>query len=122
MVLAPGLRVYYAHSMQIYGSDREREEHQWLHQQGYQVCNPNGKMNAQNWLKRSKDLIQACDCVVFSEHKGHIGRGVTQELWRAFDMGKPIYVLRNNRLFPVFSRHIKVVDRNWAVHYARIAA
>ena len=118
--MAHGMRIYYAHSMRIYGSDRECEEHQYLHRKGFRVCSPRGKLNRDNWYKRAQEFIGVLDAVVFTEYRDHIGRGVTEELLYAFNIDKPVYLLRDRLFYPVFNHNLYILGSDWAVCYAEI--
>ena len=93
--------VYYAHSMLIYNTEKEREEIDLIRNYDTTIINPNG------WIYNSgneKDIMEQCfvfikqtDMTIFSTLKdGVIGKGVYSEIEKALYYDKPVFYLRQN--------------------------
>ena len=111
--------VYYAHSMRIYNTEQERLELNQIAEllPSRRIVNPNGAIYS---IQEAYRLIDKSSGVVATEYQGHIGKGVYDEICYALSQKKLVYVLRNGRLFRVYSEHqIEVVDINWQVHSKR---
>jgi hypothetical protein len=101
-------RVYYAYSLQIYGTLREARERKFLREKFNNLICPNqdigefpGKMGF--CLK----MVRWSDLVVVSEYEGHIGMGVYCEIKEAFEL----YTVKG----------VKIVDKNdIKVKYAKV--
>ena len=93
--------VYYAHSMLIYNTEKEREEIDLIRNYDTTIINPNG------WIQNSVneiDIMEQCflfikqtDMTIFSTLKdGVIGKGVYSEIEKALYYDKPVFYLRQN--------------------------
>ena len=118
-------KVYYAHSKRIFGTEREKLELQQIKWQfiGYKIINPSELplTGAEaDKMKTCFNIIGNMDVIVFSEYKGHVGRGVYDEITIGEEEGCEIQLLRNNK----FKKGVKlqIVDRtDWKVNYAKVA-
>lgn len=99
-------KVYYAHSMSIYGSQaapnkQEERDLDTLRGLGYEVFNPN-----QEWIQaKCKELgassmqlfegmVKGCDLLAFRAHPdGMIGAGMVKEIAWAQEAGLPVIEL-----------------------------
>jgi hypothetical protein len=82
------------------------------------ILNPNGTITD---MKQAYRLINKAELVVATEYQGHLGKGVYDEMCYALSQKKLVHVLRNGRLFRVYSTHqIEIVDIDWQIHYARV--
>ncbi len=112
--------VYYAHSMGIYNTEPERLELTQIAEllPSRRIINPNGAIAS---IKEAYRLIDKSSGVVATEYQNHIGKGVYDEICYALSQQKFVAILRNGRLFRVYSRHqIEVLDIDWQIHYARV--
>ena len=129
--------VYYAHSMLIYNTEKEREEIDLIklnegHTYGnydVTIINPNGWVydngNGKDVMEQCFVFIKNCDCVVFSTLEDDIiGKGVYSEINKALEYGKNIFQLNNGKLY-IFDREkynkIELVDegKDWR-KYAKV--
>jgi hypothetical protein len=82
------------------------------------ILNPNGAITDMNQAYR---LINTAEIVVATEYQSHIGKGVYDEICYALSRKKFVAMLRNGRLFRVYSMHqLEFVDLSWQVHYAKV--
>ena len=117
-------QVYYAHSMQIYGTKREKAELVFLRGRYKKVKDPNSEMIYDgNGMELYLAEVDKSSSVVCSEYKRHIGRGVFEEVSRALSKGKPVMCLR--KIAGVFQlkevKAVEVVDEtDWKVKFGRV--
>jgi len=112
--------IYYAHSMRIYNTDQEKSELKQIASllPKRKILNPNGAIVS---IQEAYGLIDKSAGVVATEYQNHIGKGVYDEICYGLSKKKLVAVLRNGRLFRVYSRHqIEVLDIDWQIHYARV--
>jgi len=112
--------IYYSHSMRSYNTDQERLELTQIASffPKRKILNPNGAVTD---MKGSYRLINTAELVVATEYQGHLGKGVYDEMCYALSKKKLVAILRNERLFRVYSEHqIEVLDIDWQVHYAKV--
>jgi len=112
--------IYYSHSMRSYNTDQERLELTQIASffPKRKIINPNGAITD---MKQAYRLINQAELVVATEYQGHIGKGVYDEICYALSQKKLVHVLRNGRLFRVYSEHqIEVLDIDWQRNYARV--
>src|SRR5467141_491679 len=78
------MRVFYSHPMKLYGSAAEKREIALIEKRfvGY-------------------ELVDSCDCLVFSRLYGNVTGGVKPEVDHALSKGKPVYELRDGNFIPV---------------------
>lgn len=90
-------KVYYAHSMKIYGSAREVNEFAFLYDKysNAEVINP-AYLNYKG-MKKYLEYVSKCDILVASELEGYIGKGVFCEIVRAMSDGIKVLVLRKKK-------------------------
>lgn len=100
------MRVFYSHSMKIYGSAVERREIALIrdHFPGCDVVDPSEHPataepggETEYYLR----LVDTCDCLVFSRHFGYVTEGVKPEVEHALSKGKQVYELRDGRFIAV---------------------
>jgi len=110
---------YYAHSMHIYGSDREKLERDLLIRLGFNVCCPNRDLSLGNDMDAYLSIVKQCKSVVASEFAGFIGRGVYLEVSHALRHDIPVFVIRHSILYKV----VKIVffnENDWKTTYGQI--
>ncbi len=114
------LRCYYAHSMQIYNTDREQQELDTIKKHFKKVICPNNDIgDTSKGMRTYLQVVKWADVVVASEYKGHIGGGVYSEVHYAFINKIPVLCLRDGNLYPVIDA--KVVNRqDQKVRFAKL--
>ncbi len=100
------MRVFYSHPMKIYGSAAERREKALIQERfaGCEIVDPSAHQSrVQPGQEREYylDLLDTCDCLVFSRHFGYITEGVKPEVEHALSKGMPVYEIRDWRFLPV---------------------
>ena len=95
-------RIYYAHSMSIYGRPQEQRDIAMLEALGFEVVNPNKSEHQAGYeaptpfggMSYFCDLVRSCDALAFRAHPdGSIGAGMMAEIKAAQDDGKPVIEL-----------------------------
>jgi len=99
-------KVYYAHSMHLYGTAQEERDIETLELLGYIVLNPSDKHIQEQFRKWQADfqdkeymlffdyLIGECDIFAFRRHvDGKIPAGVWKEIQYAENQGKIVFEL-----------------------------
>jgi hypothetical protein len=112
--------IYYAHSLRIYNTEQEQLELKQVASllPKRKILNPNGAIAS---IFEAYKLIDKSSGVVATEYQNHIGKGVYDEICYALSKKKLVAILRDGRLFRVYSRHqIEVLDIDWQVYYARV--
>jgi hypothetical protein len=103
------MRIFYSHAKKLYGTPVESREISLI--KGHfppdsVVVDPGSdekdlgaeEKEMQYFLR----VLDQCDCVVFSRHKGVVTSGVLQEVNYALTRGKPVYEIRGGgRVVPV---------------------
>ena len=86
-----GLIIYYAHCVQLYGSEQEKRDISTLTNMGFNVLNPNHPDHAAQFEKYKMEyftdqLIPTCDALAFrSLPSGELTAGVAVEVQAALD-------------------------------------
>ena len=105
-------RVYYAHSMHLYGKPQEYRDINTLFDLGFEVVNPSDQLHkdkcdeirqeypddydkgSEEIMKYFMEVVDSCDGVAFRAHiDGKIPSGVGKEVKRAIETHKPIIEL-----------------------------
>lgn len=117
-------RVYYAHSMQTYHTDTEKEELNYLRGLLPNVICPNNDIgNTNKGMHVYLKIVAWSDFVVVSEYQSHIGHGVFDEVSLALKLNKPVYCLRKAKDTFKFYRITNLVivnKRDWKVKYGKV--
>jgi hypothetical protein len=110
------VRVFFSHPMKLYGTEAERRQLALIkeHFAGYEVVDPSkeerpGKGRGrgvegeeeevgEGGIKFYLQLVDSCDCLVFSRLFGNITEGVRPEVEHALAERKPVYELRGARI------------------------
>jgi hypothetical protein len=98
------VKVYYAHAMLLYGTEREKEEQEQIIQRfpNCALVNPNNLERPEDdGMEFYKNIVAGCDSLVFSRLAGRVTTGVGIEIKHARSLGKPVYELRSAKLFRV---------------------
>ena len=113
------MKVYFAHSMIHYGSGDEKIALMFLRKRFETVIDPNKDMGEQGDIVPYLAKITECDAVCVMEYEGFVGKGVFSEVKFALLCKKPVYAMRNNKLYIVKS--VKVYDStDWKIAYGKI--
>jgi len=110
---------YYAHSMQIYNTDREIAERGFLEQLGFNILCPNRDLSLGNDMDAYLRIVARCKNVVCSEYAGFVGKGVYLELKWAMRHKIPRYVLRERTLYHIVRLRI-FNDQDWQTTFGKI--
>jgi hypothetical protein len=98
----PVKRIYYAHSMLIYGTLKEKQELKILRKKFQNVLCPNQDIgDVQKGMSAYLKIVEWADLVVVSEYLGFIGKGVYSEIQHAQNNGIPVKCLRGSKLLEV---------------------
>ena len=104
------LRVYYAHAICLYGTEREKKELVLIREKfkDTEIISP------ANYQNRPMDfylrLVDKCHIVVFSRLLGKVTAGVGKEVNHALKKGKDVYMLNEVSLIPIKSP-VKCISR-----------
>jgi hypothetical protein len=87
--------------MKLYGSSTEKREMALIEKRfgGYDIVDPSAIETRET--EYYLELVDSCDCLVFSRHYGNITEGVKPEVDRALSKGKPVYELRDGKFILV---------------------
>ncbi len=90
------MKVYYAHSLKIYGTEIEEKEYSFLRENYENVFNPNTEIEykIEEGMKPYLDAVLASNLIICSEFEGYIGRGVFREVELALRNSIPVFCLR----------------------------
>jgi hypothetical protein len=120
--------VYYAHSLRKYNTIEEKIELEVIKRRFRKVYNPNNhkilqvvnRLSGYEAMQVYLNIVRAkyIKALVFSEHLGHIGRGVYLEILEAQEFGKPVYILRGRAIYPYTSQPRVVNSTDWKIKYA----
>ncbi len=126
------MAIYYAHSLLKYDSTEECIEltliHGWKHWWN-RVYNPNndtlqaiGKVSGQECMEECYRIIRSkqIHCLVFSAYKGHVGRGVYEEISVARQCGKDVYIIEDRCIKRFDMRRLELLEIDWKIKYALI--
>ncbi len=104
------MRVYFGHSMKIYGTDREKMEIKLLKTMFDKVICPNVDIGiASGGMHAYLRIVGWADLVVVSEYRGFVGTGVFAEVKEALKLKIPVKCLRRNKLIVV--KDVVINDR-----------
>jgi len=113
---------YFAHSMRIYNTEEEEQLLARIQKKfGGEVLNPNCPevSKARDPMDACYLMITASQRLVFSEHQGHLGRGVYSEILFARKRQMPIYLVTRWRV-KRYNGYFEIVDpSDWKIRYAR---
>ena len=118
-------RTYYAHSMQIYNTEREKEELSFLRKRFPLLLCPNKDIgNCSIGMEAYLNIVKWSDIVIVSEYLNHIGSGVYSEVIKALRNGISVLCLRKvNNCFCLFQvTGAEVNDKNdYKVLYGKLS-
>jgi hypothetical protein len=117
--------IYYAHSMTIYGTEREQKELRQLedHFSHMLIYNPNRR-----YIQESKNPMVTClkivkdpwiTGLVFSHTQRKVSSGVYDEIKAAQKRYKPIYIIENDRVRQ-YVGVIKLTKKDRATNWAEV--
>ena len=114
---------YYAHSKQIYNTEREHREIKYINKKFGKIINPNTDIGEMGNIEPYLIAISNSKGVVCSEYKGHIGRGVYEEILYAIKNKLPVYVIKRFLKKYIIKKVmcVKIIDRyDWKIRYGKI--
>jgi hypothetical protein len=117
------LIVYYAHSMKIYGSDREKKEIAYIKKKFKSVVNPAVDLIWQGSMELYFKAVKESDIVICSEYEKHIGKGVFDEIFTALLLEKKVFCIRKlGRGYKLLEvSRVEVVDKDdWSVYFGKV--
>ena len=118
-------KVYFAHSIHIYNTKREKKELRFLRKQFSSVCNPNTDITWDNTTKMEPyfKAVKNSDIVVVSEYRYHIGKGVYDEIKIAINSNILVLCLKR-KLFKYRLQQVKSVklvnEQDWKITYGKV--
>ena len=118
-------KVYYAHSLQIYNTKREKRELRFLKRKFNEVCNPNTDIIWDNRTKMQLYLktVRNSDVIVVSEYMNHAGKGVYEEIKTALRNNILVLCLRK-RFFKYKLQQVKDVESanelDWKITHGKV--
>jgi hypothetical protein len=120
------MRVFYSHPMKLYGSAAEKREVALIEKRfaGYDIVNPGALQTRENPRRQAEyylELVDSCDCLVFSRHYGNVTEGVRPEVEHALSKGKPVYELRNGSFITVTGPLVNLPIRERIILRAKAA-
>lgn len=119
------VNVYYAHSILIYNTKREKKELKFLRKKFSSILNPNTDIKWDDTTKMEPYFraVKNSDIVVVSEHKNHIGKGVYDEIKTALNRNILVICLRR-KFFIYRLRKVKdielVNEEDWRIYYGKV--
>jgi hypothetical protein len=120
------MKVYYAHSLLSYGTEKEKEELAHIKSIFHDVICPNNDIGeATRGLTAYLAIIRWSDILIASEFQSHIGMGVYKEIEYALSLNKRCLCLRKVAgkfsLIPIHQvEMVNATDRK--ITYGRIVA
>jgi hypothetical protein len=93
-------RIFYSHAKRLYGSETERRQISIIKERfpGSEVVDPASGGDAPGQAERDigyfLEVVDRCDCLVFSRRMGVVTSGVLQEVNHAVSKGMPVYEIR----------------------------
>ncbi len=119
------VNVYYAHSILIYNTKREKKELRFLRKKFSSIFNPNTDIIWDDTTKMEPYFraVKNSDILVVSELKNHIGKGVFDEIKTALNSNILVLCLRR-KFFKYSLRKVKDVEllneENWKTYYGKV--
>lgn len=119
------VNVYYAHSILIYNTKREKKELRFLRKKFSSIFNPNTDIIWDDTTKMEPYFraVKNSDILVVSELKNHIGKGVFDEIKTALNSNILVLCLRR-KFFKYSLRKVKDVEllneEDWKTYYGKV--
>ena len=118
-------KVYYAHSLQIYNTKREKRELRFLKRKFSETCNPNTDITWDNGTKMQPyfEAVKNSDIVVVSEYMNQIGKGVYEEINTAL-IHKILVLCLKKKFLRYRLQQVKDVEManelDWRITYGKV--
>ena len=111
--------IYYAHSKQIYNTERERKELSFIRSSFPLIPILNPSKNMDQFGLNLKQIAESW-AIVCSRYENHVGKGVYEEIKEAIRLKKPVFcIIQPNKLVRV--RSLQLVDPNhWKTYYGKL--
>jgi hypothetical protein len=92
------MKIYYAHCINIYGTQQEKRDIATLEALGFEVVNPNSPANEEGYKAKGMDYFKefsiSCAAVAFrATATGEIPAGVVKEVTWFLELNKPVIEL-----------------------------
>jgi len=119
------VNIYYAHSILIYNTKREKKELRFLRKKFSSIFNPNTDIIWDDTTKMEPYFraVKNSDILVVSELKNHIGKGVFDEIKTALNSNILVLCLRR-KFFKYSLRKVKDVEllneEDWKTYYGKV--
>ena len=120
--------IYYAHSILIYGTPKEKTESQIIQQfySGSTIINPNtytytwrnNNLDSAKIMQECLKLVQSCDLLIFSSINLFVGKGVYTEVREAERLLKLIKLLWKETFWD-YELHLHN-RKNWILRYGKV--
>jgi hypothetical protein len=109
-----------------YGTKEEKRELSILRKHFKKVIDPSQlppQRSGYEAMQACFELIESsATALAFSTYRGHIGRGVYQEINLALARGLPVFQIRRRKI-EKFAGELSVTDPDdWSIRYARVRA
>lgn len=109
------MRIYFAHPITDYGTEREGMALTWLEADGWEVENPNQPHHQagydQGGMEYFQRIASECDALVFTRFPdGSIGAGVGKEIEAASAAGRPIYEWFDGEIYSAYGMPTPVLS------------
>ncbi len=114
------MRVYYAHSMQIYNTEREKNELQIINTMFDKTICPNNDIGkTDRGMRVYLKIVEWADLIIVSEYCGYVGCGVYYEIKTAIEHNILVKCLRKNKLYDI--EGLSIYDSNdLKIKYAKL--
>lgn len=99
-MIEPNKQVYYAHSLKIYNTRREKNELRYLKRKFFKIFNPKTELQWDSMTKMQPyfEAVQGSTLIIASEYKKYIGKGVFDEIKIALKNKIPAFCLKKKFL------------------------
>jgi hypothetical protein len=113
-------RVYFAHSMLSYNTEKERRELGFIKARFPNTICPNRDIGrAQRGMPAYLNIVAWADRVVVTDYEGYVGRGVHDEVKHALHLGIPVIYLHDSMFIQV--KDVRINDpRDYRYGYAEL--
>jgi len=124
LVESSNKQVYYAHSLKIYNTKREKKELRYLKKKFFKIFNPKTELQWDLITKMQPyfEAVQGSCSIIVSEYKKYIGRGVFDEIKIALKNKIPAYCLKRKffRFKLIKIKDVKYIGIDWKIYYGKL--
>lgn len=123
-MIEPNKQVYYAHSLKIYNTRREKNELRYLKRKFFKIFNPKTELQWDSMTKMQPyfEAVQGSTLIIASEYKKYIGKGVFDEIKIALKNKIPAFCLKKKffKFKLIRIKDIKYIGIDWKKYYGKI--